>query len=384
MGAGPGSSHSSGVADRLGRVDRKHDQARHLHRHHLLHRRPRRPPGRSAPVLGPGPGGRPGRPRHPDARRPPRHRAGRVRAERADARPDPGGVDGPADRLPVSRPPVASGADGRADRHPGRHVVGAVHRPDRARGRRRPVPGHGSRSATSGRPGSRRASRVVQALLRGETVDSELLGVDGARIAPLPPDGTEWWIGGGVPVAIDRAARLGDCWYGNADLTPGTGRPGHRRSTGRPAPATAASRSASRSARTCSSPRAGPRPRRSGDALMAAGYRGFDREAVAYGDPDGVAEQLAVFGELGLHRHHHPHHAPLPPEIGPTGAPARSSWPARCAHCWRRWVDARASGRCRAPPGVTLPAPVAGDPSGTSDRLPACRCLPDGATPAGT
>jgi hypothetical protein len=33
---------------------------------------------------------------------------------------------------------------------------------------------------------------------------------------------------------------------------------------------------------------------------MAAGYRGFERAAVAYGDPDGVAEQLAVFGELGF------------------------------------------------------------------------------------
>ena len=31
--------------------------------------------------------------------------------------------------------------------------------------------------------------------------------------------GTEWWVGGGTPEAIDRAARLGDCWYGNADLT---------------------------------------------------------------------------------------------------------------------------------------------------------------------
>src|ERR1700722_10009172 len=63
---------------------------------------------------------------------------------------------------------------------------------------------------------------VVQALLRGETVDSGLWAVSGARIAPLPPEGTEWWIGGGVPKAIDRAARLGDCWYGNADLPPET------------------------------------------------------------------------------------------------------------------------------------------------------------------
>ena len=33
---------------------------------------------------------------------------------------------------------------------------------------------------------------------------------------------------------------------------------------------------------------------------MEAGYRGLERAAVAYGDPDSVAEQLAVFAELGF------------------------------------------------------------------------------------
>jgi hypothetical protein len=37
-----------------------------------------------------------------------------------------------------------------------------------------------------------------------------------------------------------------------------------------------------------------------GDALMAAGYRGFERGAVAYGDPPGVAEQLSGFADLGF------------------------------------------------------------------------------------
>ena len=37
-----------------------------------------------------------------------------------------------------------------------------------------------------------------------------------------------------------------------------------------------------------------------GDRLVAAHYRGFDRTAVAYGDPPSVAEQLAVFGEIGF------------------------------------------------------------------------------------
>jgi alkanesulfonate monooxygenase SsuD/methylene tetrahydromethanopterin reductase-like flavin-dependent oxidoreductase (luciferase family) len=140
---------------------------------------------------------------------------------------------------------------------------------------------------------------AVQALLKGATVDSAPWGIKGARIAPLPPEGAEWWIGGSVDAAIDRAARLGDCWYGNADLTPVTA-----------AAALAVYREA------CA--RHGRQPVRIpirkdvfiaetaaeadqvGDRLMESGYRGLDRAAVAYGDPARVAEQLSVYGDLGF------------------------------------------------------------------------------------
>ncbi len=163
---------------------------------------------------------------------------------------------------------------------------------------------------------------VVQALLRGETVDSDLCAVIGARIAPLPPEGAEWWIGGGVPKAIGRAARLGDCWYGNADLTPET-----------------AARDIEIYREACA--RYGRIPVRIpirkdvlitegradaekvGDALVASGYRGFERKAVAYGDPAGVAEQLSVFKDLGFTDIIIRTMSPLPPEIGPDAA-ARS------------------------------------------------------------
>ena len=140
---------------------------------------------------------------------------------------------------------------------------------------------------------------VVQALLRGESVDSDLWGVRGAEIAPLPPDGVEWWIGGGARQAIERAARLGDCWYGNADLTPDTARRDIE----------IYQEACARSGRTpvripirkdvfIADDRA--EAERVGNALVAGGYRGFDRQAVAYGDPDSVAEQLSVFGALGF------------------------------------------------------------------------------------
>ena len=160
---------------------------------------------------------------------------------------------------------------------------------------------------------------VVQALLRGETVDSDLFAIEGARIAPLPPEGTEWWVGGGVPNAIDRAARLGDCWYGNADLTPET-----------------AARDIEIYREACV--RHGRQPvripirkdvfiaesraeaERAGNALIAGGYRGFDRAAVAYGDPASVADRLSVFGDLGFTDIIIRTMSPLPPEIGPEAA----------------------------------------------------------------
>jgi alkanesulfonate monooxygenase SsuD/methylene tetrahydromethanopterin reductase-like flavin-dependent oxidoreductase (luciferase family) len=158
--------------------------------------------------------------------------------------------------------------------------------------------------------------RIVQALLDGETVTSEMFGVEAARIAPLPPEGVEWWIGGGVAKAIDRAARIGDCWYGNADLTPET-----------------AARDIAIYREACA--RYGRKPsripirkdvliyesrteaERAGDALVAAGYRGFDRKAVAYGDPAKVAEQLSVYPDLGFTDIIIRTMVPLPAELGP-------------------------------------------------------------------
>jgi alkanesulfonate monooxygenase SsuD/methylene tetrahydromethanopterin reductase-like flavin-dependent oxidoreductase (luciferase family) len=141
--------------------------------------------------------------------------------------------------------------------------------------------------------------RVVQALLSGETVTSEPWGIVGARVAPLPQQGTEWWIGAAAPVAIDRAARLGDCWYAQPELTPTTA-----------AAAMALYREAC--ARHGREPvripirkdvfiaESAAEAEKVGSDLIDAGYRGLDRAAAAYGDPDAVAEQLAVFADLGF------------------------------------------------------------------------------------
>ena len=164
--------------------------------------------------------------------------------------------------------------------------------------------------------------RIAQALLRGETVSSQAYAIDAARIAPIAPDGTEWWVGGVASKAIDRAARLGDCWYGNADLTPESA-------------ASAISTYKEACVREGREPVRVPvrkdvfiaesqaQAEKVGNALIDTGYRGFDRTAVAYGDPENVAEQLAVFGVMGFTDIIIRTMSPLPPELGPDAA-ARS------------------------------------------------------------
>ena len=133
------------VPEYAGSCGRRWDDARrNIRWHRVQHQRSSRPSGGATRSPEPGPGCKPGRPRQLDLGRPPRHRSGRLRAERADAWPHSGGMDRPSRGLPVPRPLVAPGTDGRADRDARRDVVGAVHRPDRPGRGHRPVPGHGS------------------------------------------------------------------------------------------------------------------------------------------------------------------------------------------------------------------------------------------------
>ena len=62
--------------------------------------------------------------------------------------------------------------------------------------------------------------RVVKALLAGEQVESALVGGP-VRLGLRPQQPVEWWVAGGPSArAIDRAARVGDAWYGAPRLVP--------------------------------------------------------------------------------------------------------------------------------------------------------------------
>jgi alkanesulfonate monooxygenase SsuD/methylene tetrahydromethanopterin reductase-like flavin-dependent oxidoreductase (luciferase family) len=62
---------------------------------------------------------------------------------------------------------------------------------------------------------------VVTRLLAGEPLDGVETpwGPVSGSISPVPPEPVEVWIGGDVPAALDRAARLGDAWYAGPQTT---------------------------------------------------------------------------------------------------------------------------------------------------------------------
>jgi alkanesulfonate monooxygenase SsuD/methylene tetrahydromethanopterin reductase-like flavin-dependent oxidoreductase (luciferase family) len=133
----------------------------------------------------------------------------------------------------------------------------------------------------------------VQALVAGEEVD-------GVRIAPIPPREVEWWIGAHGAPALDRAARLGTAWYADAGIDGEVGLDQreeylaacerHGREPGR---------MPIRKDVFVSDD--GDRARSFGDDAIERGYRGGQsRGSVAYGSVDDVAEELAVFGDLGF------------------------------------------------------------------------------------
>jgi alkanesulfonate monooxygenase SsuD/methylene tetrahydromethanopterin reductase-like flavin-dependent oxidoreductase (luciferase family) len=132
---------------------------------------------------------------------------------------------------------------------------------------------------------------VVRRLSAGETVN-------GTRIAPVPPEPLEVWIGGAAPRAIDRAARLGDGFLVGPEATPQQARElidvyrercdAHGRT-----PRVIAIRRDVHLAATHDEAARVAQP------IIDAGYRGFAREAIVYGAPDEVAQRFEALAALG-------------------------------------------------------------------------------------
>lgn len=118
------------------------------------------------------------------------------------------------------------------------------------------------------------------------------------RIAPVPPEPVEIWLGGGSPPAIDRAARLGDGWLAEPGLTDieaheqAASYRQQRRALGRDAGVVAIRRDIyvgadAEEARAVAGP------------VVERGYRGFDRSAVIFGNVDEVAAEFRRLAGMG-------------------------------------------------------------------------------------
>jgi alkanesulfonate monooxygenase SsuD/methylene tetrahydromethanopterin reductase-like flavin-dependent oxidoreductase (luciferase family) len=140
---------------------------------------------------------------------------------------------------------------------------------------------------------------IIRRLLAGNTVDAESpYELHAARIAPIPPEPVEVWIGAAAPPAIDRAARMGDGWLANADVIPEEAREqaaAYREACarhGRTPTAIAIRRDVHVGANSADATRVA-------EPIIKAGYRGFRPEACTYGSPQEVADQLAAYADMG-------------------------------------------------------------------------------------
>ncbi len=140
---------------------------------------------------------------------------------------------------------------------------------------------------------------IMRSLWRGERVSSDgHYRIVDARIAPLPPEEIDVWIGASAPPAIDRAARLGDAWLADPgmDFTRCRERIAiYREACARHGrmPTTIAIRRDIYVGASASEARKTMAP------YIDKGYRGMPEEALVIGDVSEVADRFAALAELG-------------------------------------------------------------------------------------
>jgi len=141
---------------------------------------------------------------------------------------------------------------------------------------------------------------VMQRLWAGETVSEDRFwNIRDARIAPLPANNVEVWIGAGAPAALHRTARMAEGWI----ATPSLGR-------------AAAAQQLNQYRQACAEYERTPRAvairrdifigddqtqaQRFKQRMIDKGYRGFAEEAILAGTVATVAAEFAALAELGF------------------------------------------------------------------------------------
>lgn len=141
---------------------------------------------------------------------------------------------------------------------------------------------------------------VMRALWRGETVNEDRYwNLKDARIAPVPAEPVEVWVGAIVPAAIRRTARLAEGWLGAPSLTPdqagrAVGRYQQACAEFEREPTAVALRRDIFIGATSQEARAVVEP------YIEAGYRGMDPDALMVGSTAEVADQIGQFRDLGF------------------------------------------------------------------------------------
>jgi alkanesulfonate monooxygenase SsuD/methylene tetrahydromethanopterin reductase-like flavin-dependent oxidoreductase (luciferase family) len=140
---------------------------------------------------------------------------------------------------------------------------------------------------------------LVKRLLAGETVSSQgRFVVENARVAPRPTEPVEYWIGASARVSIDRAARIADGWLASPGLTIDKAREQAAwyldgcAKYGRPPAAVAIRRDIYVGESAVEADAVG-------QALVKAGYRGFDPKALVWGSVEQVTEKFRALKPLG-------------------------------------------------------------------------------------
>lgn len=140
---------------------------------------------------------------------------------------------------------------------------------------------------------------LMRRLWAGETVSGERrFSFTDARIAPLPPEPIEVWIGGEVDAALDRAARLGDGWL----AAPGVSLEDAAVMATKflefrariDVPAAVAFR------RDVYVGETDEEAERVAKPILDRGYRGFGPGVAIYGSPETIARKLRPFAQHGF------------------------------------------------------------------------------------
>ena len=149
---------------------------------------------------------------------------------------------------------------------------------------------------------------IVRRLCAGEEVTTEApFAIARARIAPIPPEPLEVWIGGAAPPAVDRAARLGDAFLIGPEATPDRGARARRAPTARRARATDATPTKIAVRRDVHVGADDADARRVAGPILDRGYRGFDPAAPGRGWRRARSPPRSpTSARVGLHRRDHP------------------------------------------------------------------------------